>query len=380
MTRPRLLVVVNDVPFFLSHRLPIAIAARDAGYDVAVAAPGHPEAAKIESSELAFLEMPMPRRRGSLSAELRGLAALWRALSAFRPDVVHLVTAKPIIFGGAFCRLRGIPVLAAIPGLGHIFVFDDGKSRLARAALFVGYRFALRRKKALVIFQNADNLAVFRKANIVGSRYVMIRGSGARLADFDPTPAANAVPVVLLPARMLWTKGVGEFVEAARLLRARGHSARFLLAGSNDPNNPANIEEEQLVAWNREGAVEWIGYQADIRAQLRQADLVVLPSYPNLEGLPKTIVDAAAAGRACVTTDVSGCRDAIVDGRTGLLCRARDAHDLAAKIEAMLRDPALMVEMGRQARELALREYSLDDVIKTHLECYDMLMGRPRHG
>ena len=377
MSRPKLLIVVNDVPFFLSHRLPVGVAARQAGYDVAVAAPLHPRAAEIEASGIAFYEIPMPRNRGSLLGEVRAAARLWQVLSRYRPDVAHLVTAKPIIFGGILCRLRGIPVLAAVSGLGHIFVSDDLKSKLAATALLAGYGAALRRRRALAIFQNADNLEVFRKAGIVDHRFIMIRGSGADLAAFDPAPPANEMPLVLMPSRMLWTKGVAEFVEAARLLRLRGCTARFVLAGNNDPGNPANIEESQLRAWADEGAVEWIGYQPDVAALLKRADLVVLPSY--LEGLPKTIVDAAAAGRPCVTTDVPGCRDAIVDGETGLLCKVRDVADLADKTEELLRHPRRMLEMGRKARDFAEREYDIHSVIRAHLECYDTLISDRPH-
>lgn len=374
MPLPKLLIVVNDVPFFLSHRMPIALAALACGYEVGVAAPSHPRAAQIEDAGITFFEMPMPRNRGSLSRELRAVGTLWRILSRFRPDVVHLITAKPIIFGGILCRLRGIPVLAAVSGLGHAFVHDDLKSRIARAALLAGYRLSVKHRGALAVFQNSANLAIFQKAGIVGDRYIMIRGSGAKLSDFDPAPPTSDPPMVLLPARMIWTKGIAEFVEAARILHARGCRARFVLAGRNDPGNPANIEEERLKAWNLQGPVEWIGYRADIAALLKQANLVVLPSYYP-EGLPKTIVDAAAAGRATVTTDVPGCRDAIVAGQTGLLCRARDAVDLAEKIEELLGDPQRVLDMGRQARAFAEREFDIEAVVKTHLECYDNLIG-----
>jgi len=375
MTLPKLLIVVNDIPFFLSHRMPLAMAALAQGYEVAVAAPGHQAAAQIEQAGITFFDVPMPRNRGTLTREIRAVGTLYRVLSRFRPDVVHLVTAKPVIFGGLLCRFRRVPVLAAISGLGHVFADKGIKSRMARMGLLLGYRLSLKRRDTLAIFQNAANLATFQAAGIVSDRFVMIRGSGVNLADFDPTPPANGLPVVLLPARMIWTKGIGEFVEAARILRARGSGARFVLAGHNDPGNPASIDDSQLNAWNEEGVVEWIGYHADIAGLLRTTDLVVLPSYYP-EGLPKTIVDAAAAGRAVVTTDVPGCRDAIVDGQTGLLCRARDAEDLAEKIEALLEDPARRLDMGRRARAFAEREYDIENVVKIHLDCYGNLIGQ----
>jgi glycosyltransferase involved in cell wall biosynthesis len=374
MSRSKLLIVVNDVPFFLSHRLPIAVAALARGYDVAVAAPVHQRVAELTAAGVVHIGLPMPRKRGSLLGEVRAIHRLWKIVSTFRPDVAHLITAKPIIFGGALCRIRGIPVLAAISGLGHVFVYDDFRSRVAKTALLAGYRFALKRRHALAIFQNRDNLGVFQANGIANERSVLIRGSGTDLSSYDPTPPTNDVPTVLLPARMLWTKGVGEFVEAARILKSRGYKARFLLAGSNDPGNPANIDEAQLQAWADEGAIEWIGFRRDMADVLKCTDVVVLPSY--LEGLPKTIVDAAAAGRPTVTTNVPGCRDAVIDGRTGLLCEARDPHDLAEKIATLLDDPERRELMGQQARSFAVREFDIQKVVEVHLECYQALLRR----
>jgi glycosyltransferase involved in cell wall biosynthesis len=378
---PKLLIIVNDLPFFISHRLAIAVAARDAGYEVVVAAPAHQHSDTLAAQHIEFVELLMPRKRGSLGAELASIRGLWRLLGEQQPDVAHLITAKPIIFGGIACRFRGIPVVAAISGLGHVFILDNLRARLARKLLLLGYRLALKRRQALAIFQNRDNQKVFEKAGIIKDHFVLIRGSGADLAAFNPVPCNNVAPVVVLPARMLWTKGVGEFVEAARILRTRGYDASFILVGNNDPGNPANIEQSQLDTWNAEGAVQWLGYRADIAKTLEQADIVALPSY--LEGLPKTLIDAAAAGRPSVTCDVPGCRDAIEAGVTGLLCEARSAESLANAIAVLLDDRELRERMGREARKLAEREFDIRQVISQHLACYRNVracVGSHEHG
>jgi glycosyltransferase involved in cell wall biosynthesis len=376
MRRPKLLFVVNDAPFFISHRLVLAIAARDAGYEVAVACPAHPCTDRFAKEGLGYWELPMPRKRGHLGRELAAAWRLFAILRGFRPNLAHLITAKPVIVGGIFCRILGVPVLAAISGLGHMFIEEDAKTRAVRRIILWGYRLALKRRRALVIFQNPHNREIFERAGIVGQRAVTIRGSGADLTQFDPSPSGNDVPVVALPARMLWTKGVGEFVEAAKILLMAGVRARFILAGDTDAGNPASIDVAQLRLWNETGAVEWIGYRADIATFLRESDIVVLPSY--LEGLPKTIVDAAAAGRATVTTDVPGCRDAIVDQETGLLARVRDSDDLAAKIALLLGDPARCRAMGRAARAFAEREFAIERIVEQHLDCYARLLDAPR--
>jgi len=376
MRRPKLLFVVNDGPFFISHRLVLALAARDAGYEVAVACPAHRCIDRLVQEGLGYWELPMPRKRGRFDRELAAAWRLFAILRRFRPDVAHLITAKPVIVGGICCRLLRIPVLAAISGLGHVFIADGVKARAMRLLILCGYWLALKRRHALVIFQNPHNREIFERAAIVGRRAVTIRGSGADLALFDPSPCINEEPVVALPARMLWTKGVGEFVEAAKILRASGVRARFMLAGDTDAGNPASIEAAQLRSWDESGAVEWIGYRTDIAAFLREIDLVVLPSY--LEGLPKTIIDAAAAGRATVTTDVPGCRDAIVDQETGLLVRVRDSGDLAEKIAVLLHDTERRRAMGRAARDFAEREFAIERIVDQHLDSYARLLGECR--
>lgn len=373
MNRAKLLFVVNDAPFFISHRLPLALAARDAGYEVAIACPSHPSTARFAAEDLRFFSIPIPRSWGGFAAELAAAKQLGSVLRSYRPSIAHLITAKPIIYGGILCRLFGIPVVAAVSGLGHAFVRDGFRARCARFALLVGYFLALYTKRALIIFQNVGNRAVFEKAGIVGDRAVMIRGSGADLGKFDPTPSGNEQPAVVLPARMLWTKGVGEFVEAAKLLRSERVAARFILAGDIDPGNPACVELEQLEQWNSGGVVEWIGYCEDIAGLLRSTDIVALPSYYP-EGLPKTLVDAAAAGRVSVTTDTPGCRDAVVPGETGLLVRPRDSRDLAEKIALLVCDRRKREEMGRAARAFAEREFDIERIAGQHLACYEALV------
>lgn len=372
--QPRLLIIVNDAAFFVSHRLPIAVAALEAGYEVAVAVPSNCKARqKIENKNIRFLELPLPRGKGRAKDEFFAIRTMWNLIGDFQPDLVHLVTAKPVIFGGLLCRFRQVPILAAISGLGHSFVFDDLKSRLQRLALLLGYGVALKRNCAIAVFQNEENLRIFREAGIIGDRHVMIRGSGAKLSDFDPAPPSHEELTVLMPSRMLWTKGVGEFVEAARLLKARGFRARFTLAGSPDEGNPASISAHQLSAWHEEGVIEWLGFQSNIAATLKKSDVVALPSYYP-EGLPKSLIDASAAGRPIVTTNVPGCRDAIIEGQTGFLCRPRDSEDLANKIELLLGDESSRLKMGRAARVFAEREFAIEEVVARHLDCYAALL------
>lgn len=370
----RLLYVVNDAGFFCSHRLAIALAAREAGYQVAVASPKSSAARLIEEAGFVFFDLPLGRGKISPSGEIVAFRRLQRIVRSYRPALVHLITSKPIIYGGLITRWYGIPAVAAVSGLGHVFIDDRPKSRLLRSFALAGYRAAMGRRGLYPIFQNRDNWDLFARTGAVGEEPTLIRGSGTDLARFDPTPAVNAVPRLVLPARMLFSKGVGEFVEAARLLRAQNVEATFALVGDPDPANPASVPRTQLQSWHDEGVVRWERFRPDIETVLRESDVVVLPSHN--EGFPKTLVDAAAAGRAVVTNDVTGCRDAIVPGKTGILVRPFDVVDLARAMRELIDDRAKRLAMGAAGRQLAEQHYAIEAIAQQHLELYSKALAK----
>jgi glycosyltransferase involved in cell wall biosynthesis len=235
------------------------------------------------------------------------------------------------------------------------------------------YRLALGNRNLRVIVQNADDHdSLARAASLQGEKVVMIPGCGVDLSAFTPAPPPPGVPVIVMAARLLRDKGVHEFVAAARILKARGSRARFLLVGDPDAGNPTSIDEPELAAWRNETAIELLGYRTDIAQVFGRAHVVVLPSYR--EGLPKVLIEAAACGRAVVTTDVPGCRDAIEPGVTGLLVPARDAASLASAIERLLLDAGLRDRMGRAGRQLAERKYAIAKVVSAHMDVYRDLM------
>lgn len=369
MSARRLLFVVNVDWFFLSHRLPIALAARDAGYEVHLATALTGPAEAIESHGITLHPLNIDRRSaGPWNAWVlwRDLARLFRRL---RPDVLHLVTIKPVLLGGLAARETGVPkVIAAISGLGFIFTARGALARL-RGLMVAGlYRIALRRPGVRVIFQNGDDQAMLqRHAGIADEQVVRIRGSGLDVAAWPVRPQPSGPPVVLMAARLLIDKGVREFVEAAQ--RLKGHQGvRFVLVGDPDPGNPTSIAQAQLDQWVASGAVEWWGHRSDMAEVLANAHIVVLPSYR--EGLPKVLIEAAASGRAVVTTDVPGCRDAIETDSTGLLVPARDGQALAEAVRGLLDDPARCAAMGQAGRKLAEQAFDVSGVIARHLALY----------
>ena len=368
--------MVNADWFFLSHRLPIALAALDAGYEVHLACALTGRRAEIESHGFAVHELPISRRGMSAIeqiATVRAMAALMRSLA---PDIVHLVTIKPVLLGGLAARMARVPsVVAAISGMGYIFLARGAMARVRRAAVGLLYRIALGRRNVTVIVQNPDDAALIHKlAGLDPAQIERIRGSGVDLAVCAAAPLPQGEPVVVFAARLLADKGLREFVAAARQLKAEGIAARFVVAGDPDPDNPASVLPAEIEAWRREGVAAFPGFQADIAGLFATAHVVVLPSYR--EGLPKVLIEAAACGRPVVTTDVPGCRDAVEAGRTALLVPAMEVAALAAAIRHLVEDRELAARMGAEGRRLAEAEFSIERVVAAHLEIYSHALER----
>lgn len=370
---PRLLIVVNDAAFFLSHRLALALGARAAGFDVHVATPRDEASQRIEAAGLRFHAIPLSRRGTSPLHELRTIAALFALYRDLRPDIVHHVTAKPILYGGIAARMARVPaVVHAVSGLGYVFISESPGARVIREGIRATYRVVTAHPNCAVIFQNQDDRRMFGTA-IRTKRVAMIRGSGVDLKQFRPTPLPTDVPIVLLPSRMLWDKGVGEFVQAAEALSKRGVVARFVLVGGIDPGNPAGVPRERVDQWVRAGTVEWLGQRADMPEVLAQSTIVCLPSYR--EGMPKALLEACAAGRPIITTDVPGCRDVIAGGSYGVLVPPRSAPALTAAIGELLGDRPRLERMA-EAAAIAAPAFAVERVLAKTLQLYRSLLAQ----
>lgn len=368
-----LLFIVNDPGFFLSHRLAVAKGARAQGYRVHVACMPGPAIAAVVAQGFEFHPLPLSRSGRNPLTELGLMFAIWKLLWKLKPDVLHLVTIKPVLYGGVVARLAPVKgVVTAISGLGFVFLSKGIKASVTRKLVSTLYRLALGKRNLRSIFQNPDDRDLVQNmAGLAECKAVMIRGSGVDLSLYKSSPEPDGIPIVCLAARLLRDKGIVEFVEASKILRDRGVQARFQLIGDVDPGNPATITALQLEQWRREGVVELLGYRNDIATLFASANIVTLPSYR--EGLPKVLVEAAACGRAVVTTDVPGCRDAIDLDMTGFLVPVRDSQALANTLQVLIEDPILRGKMGMAGRELALREFAIEKIVEQHLDVYKQL-------
>ncbi len=374
-------MVVNSAAFFLSHREPIAKAARDRGFLVVVATAAGPAVYDVVAAGYQHREIRMTRSGRNPFAEVLSVVSLVRLFRSVRPDIVHLVTIKPVLYGGIAARMVGVPsIVSAISGLGTVFgSVNDMRSRMSRFAAKLIYMLALGHRNQRVIFQNSNDRDVLTSlTRMHPDKAIIIPGSGVDLAEYKMTDEPETdTPVVVMAARLLRDKGVCEFVEAARFLKKQGVRARFLLVGDPDPGNPSSVIEPQLEAWREEGFVEILGFRSDVASIFASSHIVVLPSYYG-EGFPKVLIEAAACGRPVVSTDIPGCRAAIEPDKSGLLVPPRDADALAGAIQRLISNKDLRRQMGRAGRALAEQRFGIEKVTAKHLSIYEALMADSR--
>lgn len=370
----KIIYIVNVDWFFISHRLPIALEALNQSHEVHIFAK---DTGKMDYLKSVGLKVhPLNLERGSVNPfqSLKLLLDLKEKITSIQPDVVHLVTIKPVLIGGLASILAKVPsIVYAISGLGFIFTNPMLKAKILRLGVIPLYRLALSAKNKTVIVQNLDDLRILRQyVTIPESQAVLIPGSGVNLKQFDFQPLPLKNKIVLMACRLLADKGVYEFHKSARILKEKYPDIRFVLVGDIDLDNPASLTEQELNEWVRKGDLEWWGYQSNMPEVLSQATIVVLPSYR--EGMPKVLLEAQALGRPIVTTDVPGCREAIENGKTGFLAKVKDEHSLANSIEKLISSEELCLEFSRNARILAEQKFDIEQVVKTHMNIYENLV------
>jgi glycosyltransferase involved in cell wall biosynthesis len=365
--RNKLLFFVTEDWYFVAHRLALAVAAKEAGYAVSVVTRVRKHGEIIRAAGLMLIPFENSRRSLNPFGELWTLLRLTRLSLRERPDVVHHIAIKPVLYGSIAARIARTPrVINALAGMGWL-VTTGGMTRWLKPV--VRRALGLMLRSGTVLVENPDDARTLVRMGVPEGRIRRLAGSGVDLQRFAPHAEPDGVPVVLLSARLLWHKGVGEFVAAARLLKERGISARFLLAGEPDLGNAAAIPREQIDKWVAEGVVEYLGWVADMPRLLASSCIVCLPSYYG-EGIPMALIEAAAAGRPIVTTDMPGCREAVRNGDNGLLVPPRNAPALAEALTRLILDSKLRREMGCRGRQRAEQEFGAAKIIAQTLELY----------
>lgn len=368
MHRRKLLFLVTEDWYFVSHRLPLARAAIEAGYEVAVATRVDRCGAVISAAGCRVIPFQMSRRGLNPVSELCALIRLMSLLRRERPDILHNVALKPVVYGGIAATSIRVPrVVNAIAGMGWMFSSRSGLARAGRVVMRRVLAFVLSR--STVIVQNPDDERELVRIGVPERQIVRIPGAGVDLDEFDVAPERDGPVVVLFPARLIAEKGVREFVEAARLISQKRLSVRFLLAGEPDEGNPSSIPGSEVSSWVADGVVECLGWVSDMPSVLKDCHIVCLPSYYG-EGIPKSLIEAAAAGRAIVTTDMPGCREIVRHEVNGLLVPPRDVNRLAEALETLIRNGAQRRRMGDAGRKIAEEEFSMERVTASTLAIY----------
>jgi glycosyltransferase involved in cell wall biosynthesis len=377
---PVLLFVVNEGEYFRAHWLDRAKAAQEAGYEVHVATDKGRGVREFASEGLTFQSVSIMRGRTTVRMELETVLALSRLYDTLRPDLVHHITIKPMVYGGLAARVKRVPaVVSTVPGLGYVFAGQGLFAGMRKAIIKSAYRLAFGHRNSRVIFENPDDCKDFEEWRLIrNGQGVVIKGAGVDLQSFKPRSEENGPARVLMAGRLLWEKGVGEFVEAARLVRQRRPGTRFILVGEGDPGSPATVPDTKLQEWHESGLIERWRWRNDMPAVLGSATVVCLPSFYR-EGVPRILIEAAACGRPIVTTDAPGCREIVRHGENGLLVPVRDTKALADAVERLIDDPDLRHRMGSRGREIAEAEFGKETVIEKTLAVYeDLISFTPR--
>lgn len=365
----KIIFFANTDWYLYNFRLELAQALQTRGDEVVLVSPKGEYVPLLQELGFRWICFPIDRRGLNPIAEI---STIFRLLSLYHrenPDLVHQFTVKCVLYGSLVAHLLGIhAVVNSVEGLGYVFTNGEGNRRWLRNLVIFFYRLVL--KNTWVVFQNPDDRSFFINSQLADAkRTAIIMGTGVDIRKFTPQFNQQEIPHIILPARLLWDKGVGEFVEAARQLRSKGVGARFILVGDCDKGNPGSINPAQLHEWANEGVIEWWGWKDKMEYIYAQASIVCLPSYYR-EGLPKTLIEAAACGCPIVTTDLPGCREVVRHGENGLLVRERDASALAQALALLINNPTLRMKMGVNGRNMAEQKFSSGIIIPQILELY----------
>jgi len=373
---PKILLFANTDWYLYNFRLALIKELRERGSEVVLLSPPGDFHQRLKEQGLTWLPFPLARQGINPFNEIVTLLHLIRVYQQVRPEIVHHFTIKPVIYGSLAAQLLHIPGINSITGLGHIFIDSSFLTRIVLRRLTIWlYRLSLRNTQ--VIFENPEDHEIFINNKLIKREQShLIFGTGVDVEKFQPVGKTNDVPLILFASRLLATKGLIEYIDAIRILKQKGLKARFAVAGTPDPGNPASVTDGQLHAWKKEDLVEWWGWQDNMPAVLAKTDIFCLPSYR--EGVPNALLEACASGLPIVTTDVPGCRDVVQHGANGLLVPPRNTQALAAALETLIIDTFLRSRMGKAGRQIALERFSLAHIIEQNLSVYDQVFKNVR--
>ncbi|MBL8516662.1 MAG: glycosyltransferase family 4 protein [Betaproteobacteria bacterium] len=372
----KLLLFANTDWYLYNFRLPLARRLRDLGHQVILVSPPGDFSSRLVAEGFDWIEFQLSRKGTNLLAEIFTVLRLYQMYRATKPDLVHHFTIKCVLYGGIVARVLGIPQVAAITGTGHVFTSPSLTNSFLRPLVSVAYKISLQRSD--VIFQNPDDQKAFINLGLVKqSQSHLIRGSGVDVLKFRQAPPSSLTErptTVVMICRLLREKGVAEFVEAARIVRRRMPKVAFKIAGEVDPGNPSSISTDQVSEWAAEGNAQFLGHVDNVASLLEACDVAALPTYYG-EGVPRGLIEAAAAGLPIVTTDMPGCREICRHGENGYLIAPRDPEALAEAIFRLVGNRPLAQSFGARSREIAVSDFSEPIVLERTIDVYSKALA-----
>ena len=374
-----LLIVTNTDHFFLSHRIHLATGAQKSGYSVHVAAPAGHCVSQIIQMGFYFHPISMGRKSMNPFREIISIWSLYRTIKKISPNVIHLFTIKPVIYGTLVARLAGVKkIIATITGLGYMFLRQNFKGLIFRYALGKCYSFIFNSKSVSVTFQNRDDYKLFLDNNWVKiDQAHLIKGTGVDTQLFLPSSQKLEVTTIVFPARFLIDKGILELFEACKILhKEKKLKFQLWLCGDVDDGNPSSINSEQLAEMEREPFLTNKGHVKDMAKVFKEAHIACLPSYR--EGIPLSLLEASSSGIPIVTTDVPGCRDVVAQDHNGFLVPAKSTQELVTALEKLIQSKELRLKFGENGRSLAQKEFSTDVVVSQNLRLYENQMSHAK--
>ena len=368
----KILYIINDLDFFISHRLPIAIAAQKAGHKIFISSsPISKNVEKIKIYKFNFIPIPITRSKKNIFLEIKLFFSILMVILKIKPDIIQLITIKPLLYGGIISRFLNIKLtIFTIAGLGYVYNNDNFILRFIVLKLL---KFSINQPRSLIIMQNPSDKVYLKKEKVIEKQKIIFtKGSGINLSKYKPSKNIPKDLLITLASRMIGEKGVFEFVKASTEIYKYDKKIKFLLIGKHDPESPSHIPLKILKKFNNKSIypnLRWINFKKNIIKIINKSSIIALPSYH--EGVPKILLEAAACGKPIIASNIGGCREVVINGYNGLLVKKKNAKDLAVKIKKLVTNKKLISKMSINSRKKAVLEFDIKKVIKKHIEIYN---------